>query len=172
MLKAAGSILVLGATTLYGMMRAQEFREQYVQMEYLQQLFYRIQSEIRYARSPLSELFSQIGRNAKEPYKSWLLQMGRKMLERNGGRFAELWETGVREHLGTAGIPRAELQRLAELGGRLGLMDLEMQVKTIELYLEQLSRSMEEAREQMKAKIRLSHCLGVMGGMLIVTLLL
>ncbi len=172
MLKASGSIFILLATTLYGFRRAEGFREQYAQMEYLQQLFYRVQSEIRYARSPLGEICSQIGRNAKEPYRSWLLQMGKKMLEKDGVSLAALWEAGVRERLVGAGLGDTELQRLTELGGRLGLMDLDMQVKAIDLYLEQLSRSMEAARAQMGDRIRLSRCLGVMGGILLVILLL
>jgi len=172
MLKAAGSILIIGATTLYGIKRAQELKEQYVQMEYLQQLFYRIQSEIRYARSPLGEIFLYVGGNAREPYRTWLLGVGNRMQERNGGTFADLWETSIRGQLSPQSLPGTELQRLIELGGRLGLMDLEMQVKTLDLYLLQLSRSMEEAREGMREKVRLCHCLGVMSGMLIVTLLL
>lgn len=172
MLKIAGSILVIGATTLLGVKRASELREQCRQMEYIRHLFYQLQSEIRYARSPLGEIFSSIGKRAKEPYRIWLLELGEKMEKRDGGAFYDLWRAGIREYLGASALPQAELERLLELGGRLGLMDIEMQVKAVELYLLGLSSAIEEIREGMKSRVRLCHCLGVMSGMLIVILLL
>lgn len=171
MLKITGSIFVIGATTMLGIKRSADLRERYRQMEYLRQLFYQLQSEIRYARSPLGEIFMHIGRNAKEPYDAWLLTLGKKMEEKNGGTFYGLWKTSIREALKISALSSMELERLTELGLRLGLMDVDMQVKAVELYLTGLSAALEEMREEMKQKIRLYHCLGVMSGMLIVILL-
>ena len=171
MLKIIGSILVIGATTLYGMKRAAGLKEQYVQMEYVRQLFCRVQSEIRYARNPLGEIFSHVGRAAREPYGAWLLELGEMMGRREGGNFSKLWEDSIERRLGDSALSKQELKRLEELGGRLGLADIEMQVKTLELYLMQLTEAMGEVHEEMKEKVRLCHCLGVMSGMFIVILL-
>lgn len=65
-----------------------------------------------------------------------------------------------------------ELDKLINLGGQLGVADIEMQVKTLDLYLEEMSLSMEEMRGGMKAKVRLCHCLGVMSGIFITVLLI
>ena len=62
MLRIAGSVFVIGATTLLGIKRASELREGCRQMEYVRNLFYQIQSEIRYARSPLGEIFTYVGK--------------------------------------------------------------------------------------------------------------
>lgn len=172
MLKLSGSILVIGATTLLGMKRAAELREQYRQLEYLRQLFYHIQSEIRYARSPLGEIFIHIGRNAEDPYGTWLQELGRMLETREGGTFSLLWKTSIRECLKTCALTETELLRLQELGERLGLSDIEFQIGAVEIYLTQLTRSLDEVRGEMKTKVRLYHCLGVMSGMLIVILLL
>ena len=67
---------------------------------------------------------------------------------------------------------REELLKLKELGERLGLADVTMQVKILELYLTRLELSMEEMQGEMKSKVRLCHCLGIMSGILIVILLL
>lgn len=171
MLKILGSILVIAATTLYGIRRAESLKEQYVQMEYVRQIFSKVQSEIRYARNPLGDIFSYIGRDAREPYKTWLQELGKAMGRRDGGAFPEIWEKSIADNLRTCALPKAELCRLEELGGRLGLIDIEMQVKTLELYLEQLTEAMKEVRDGMRTKVRLCHCLGVMGGMFIVILL-
>lgn len=172
MLRIAGSVLVIGATTLLGIKRASELRDGCSQMEYIRNLFYQIQSEIRYARSPLGEIFSYVGKYAKEPYRTWLLELGEKMEKKDGGTFYDLWRAGIWEHLGVSALSQTELKRLEELGGRLGLMDIDMQVKAVELYLSGISTAIEEIREGMKTRIRLCHCLGIMSGMLIVILLL
>lgn len=172
MLKAAGSILVLSATILFGVGKAEQLKEQYAQMEYIRQLFCWIQSEICYARSPLGEIFTYIGKNAKEPYGTWLFRMGTKLIRRESGMFAGIWKTSIREELGDCALSEEELTHLEELGDRLGLADVTMQVRTLELYLERLEVSMSEIQKEMKTKVRLYHCLGIMGGLLIVTLLL
>lgn len=172
MLKTAGCFLVLGSTILLGSYRAAALREQYGQMEYLRQLFYWIQSEMRYAKSPMGEIFSYIGASAKEPYGSWLLSLGEQLKRRDGGVFGRIWETSIRQNLKDCALSREELSHLEELGERLGLADLTMQVKALELYLSRLETSMDELQAEMKTKVRLYHCLGIMSGLLIVTLLL
>ena len=94
------------------------------------------------------------------------------MEKKEGGTFYDLWQDGIRENLKMSSLSQIELKRLEELGGRLGLMDIDMQVKAVELYLSGISSSIEEIREGMRTRIRLCHCLGVMSGMLIVILLL
>lgn len=171
MLKIAGSIFVITATTLAGMGRAAALRVQYRRMEELRQILYYLQSEIRYARTCLDEIFLALGRQVRPPYSEWLLSLGRTLGLREGGRFAKVWEESVERDLADCGLPGRELMRLKELGEQLGAADLEMQVKTLELYLTQLTDSMGEIQEEMKEKVKLYHCLGVLSGILIVILL-
>ena len=126
MVKTFGAVLIIGATSLWGIRAADRINDQYVQMQYLKKLVYQLRSEIRYARS----------------------------------------------YLGASGLPEEELDKLINLGGQLGVADIEMQVKTLDLYLEEMSLSMEEMRGGMKAKVRLCHCLGVMSGIFITVLLI
>lgn len=152
--------------------KAAELKEQYVQMNYLRQLFLKLQSEIRYARTPLGEIFFHIGQSAKEPYQTWFLKMSRRMERRDGDVLSHMWRQEIRENLADAGLPEEELARLEEFGSQLGSADMEMQVKAIELYQTQLSLAMSELKEELGAKVKLYQCLGVMGGMLITIMLL
>lgn len=172
MLKAAGSVLVISATVLFGLRKAEMLHDEYVQMQYVRQLFYWVQSEIRYAGSPLGEIFSYIGKSAREPYGTWLKGLGTRLEKRDGGTFEEIWKTSIDESLGGCALSGEELLKLKELGERLGLADVTMQVKILELYLTRLELSMEEMQGEMKSKVRLCHCLGIMSGILIVILLL
>lgn len=172
MLKITGSILILTATILLGETGANALREQYRQIGQLRRLICMIQSEIRYARSTLEEIFRRAAVTEKEPYRTWLTELSDNMHIHRDMTFAKLWETSVREHLRTSRIPEEELLRLGSLGMELGAPDIRIQEKVLEQYLSQLSVVMEETRESMKTKVRLYHCLGVMSGLLIITLML
>ena len=51
MVKTFGAVLIIGATSLWGIRAADRINDQYVQMQYLKKLIYQLRSEIRYARS-------------------------------------------------------------------------------------------------------------------------
>lgn len=90
----------------------------------------------------------------------------------DSGNFETIWGQAVAERLKDSGLPTKELERLGRLGGQLGVLDLSLQLKVLELYREQLELAMEEVREGMRTKVRLCHCLGVMSGLLLSVLLL
>lgn len=172
LIKLSGCLLVIAATTLAGIVYAGSIQEQYRQMKYLQRIVYMIESEIRYAHTYLGEIFLHVSRRVQEPYKSWLLAMERKMGQVDSGAFDAIWGQAVEKNLRCSGLPWKELERLAQLGGQLGVMDLNLSLRVLSLYQEQLGLSMEEMREGMRTKVRLCHCLGVMSGLLVAVLLL
>ena len=75
MVKTFGAVLIIGATSLWGIRAADRINDQYVQMQYLKKLIYQLRSEIRYARSYLGEAFRHIGTSSREPYKGWILEI-------------------------------------------------------------------------------------------------
>lgn len=171
-MKIAGAVLVIGSASLGGIAAAEGLRNQYRQMQYLQKVICRLKSEIRYSRSYLGEAFRQIGISSEDPYQSWLTGMAAQMERKNGQTFAEIWEKETKEKLAASALPQPIIGRLAHLGGQLGSADAEMQVKTLDFFLEELDRSLEEMYEEMKANIRLYHCLGVMSGIFVTVLLI
>ncbi len=160
------------ATTLMGIFRAEDIKAQYRQMRQIQRIVSMLESEIRYGRTHLGEAFLHISSKVQEPYKSWLLAMQRDMGRTDAGMFEEIWMQRVREHLQKSGLSKKELERLLQLGGQFGVMDLKLQLRVLELYQEQLSLDMKDAWEGIKMRVRLCHCLGVMSGMLIAVLLI
>ncbi|MGN1166257.1 MAG: stage III sporulation protein AB [Lachnospiraceae bacterium] len=171
LLKVSGVVFIMAATTFMGIRRADDIQEEYRQMRYLQRIVSMMESEIRYARSHMGEIFSHIASHAQEPYKGWLLSMQREMNCANGKTFDEIWCQAIKGYLKDSGLPQNELARLMQLGNQLGVVDLKYQMNILELFQQQLSLNMEEMREGMKTKVRLCRCLGVMSGMLISILL-
>ena len=63
---------------------------------------------------------------------------------------------------------KEDLEQLAALGEHLGYLDLDMQERTLLLYLEQLDLSIEYLQRHRQEKCRLYTSLGVMGGIFLV----
>lgn len=171
MLKIIGGICVVGTTTLLGIQKGIALRNTCEELRYLQRLLYQMQSEIRYVRAPLGELVRKIGRDCREPYRKWLLSLEEDMRKREGIPFSRLWEQSIRTHLESLRLPQREMERLCELGGQMGAVDMELQMRILGLYQEQLSQTMEELRASVNSKVKLCHCMGVISGIFLVILL-
>ena len=171
-MKVLGSLLIIGATSLFGCRMAIDMEQRYAQMKELRQIMYLLQSEIAYSRAFLAEAFLRISRQTSEPYSVWLRQMYYRMQKRTGGTFEQVWYETIQEYLISARLPSQEKKRLEELGKCLGSPDAGMQVKSIDLYEEQLALSMHEVKEGLRTKKRLCHCLGVMSGIFLAILLI
>ena len=143
--------MVILAGSGWGMLQAAKIEECYRQMRYLRKLIFRIRSEIRYSRRVLPEAFLSVGSEAQEPYKMWLLSLYERLENRQGTSLAGIWEEETRTHLPVIGIP---------------------QVRTLDLYLEQMEQKMEDMRTEQKEKIRLYQCIGVTGGVFLAIILL
>lgn len=172
MLKILGSLCIMAATTLWGAAAARQFRKNYEHMRMLEQLLHRLRSEILYSRSCLGEIFAKIGSDFSGPFQLWMQRMNEKMQKKEGNSFSAIWKETAGECLEGCGIPERDRSRLQEIGGQLGDADLDGQIRAIELYLDELKHSMEDMRNELKSKEKLSYCLGVMGGIFIVILLL
>lgn len=136
-------------------------------MRYLQRIVYILQSEIRYSRLFLGEIFCGIAQNAKEPYKSWLVEMSNKADVYEDVLFEDIWKSSIEKYLWILHFPARELEALKSLGNQLGYADVQIQVKLLDIYLEHLEYTISEVQEEIKGKTRLYHCLGVMSGLLI-----
>ena len=164
--------MVILAGSGWGMLQAAKIEECYRQMRYLRKLIFRIKSEIRYSRRVLPEAFLSVGSEAQEPYKMWMLSLYERLTNRQGTSLAAIWEEETRVHLTGNGIPLDMLENLIRLGGELGTIDIEMQVKTLDLYLEHMEQRMEDMRTEQKEKMRLYQCIGVTGGVFLAIILL
>lgn len=91
---------------------------------------------------------------------------------KTGYKSGRIWEEETRKYLAETGIPQDMTESLIRLGSELGTIDIEMQVRTLDLYLEQMEQKMEDMRTEQKERIRLYQCVGVTGGIFLAIYLL
>ena len=167
----AGALLVVGMTSIWGIMKADKAKNQLENMKYLQRIISLIQSEIRYSRAFLGEIFANIGQGVKEPYRSWFKEMSKKTNEFTGERFEKIWKSSVDNNLKVLNLPEHEFEALKSLGNQLGYADIQVQMRLMDLYQEHLERTIREVQGEVQTKVKLYHCLGVMSGLFVAVLL-
>lgn len=171
-LKGIGSILIVLATSLIGYGLSLDLQKHLEEQRYLRQIIFMIRGEIRYAKTPLSEVFRHVGKRVKEPYQSWFLALSEELRGRSGNTFLVLWEQTMNTYLVQPSLKREDMEHLSVLGQNLGYLDGEMQIRTIDLYLEHLELAIEKTKDGLTAKKRLYNYLGVMSGIFIAVVLI
>lgn len=169
--KTAGICLVLFSSTAIGFWCSGRLKERIEELETIRRLLLMLRGEIKYTRSTLTEAFGTIGRRLREPYGSLLLNTADAMEQMQGQTLSQIWEQCVEEALKESALTKEDKEKLIHLGSQLGYLDTEMQLSTIELYLEQTQEEIKNAAENFKRNGRLYRTMGIMAGIFLVILM-
>lgn len=172
MLKILGSLLVLCCSAGLGMAGASDLKRHCMELRLLKQAVYMLRGEIKYSRAPLSEAFGILGDRLPSPLAEFFVGLEKELGRRDGRDLSRIWQEEITRSLKKSSLRREEKEKLKRLGQGLGYLDLEMQLSTLELYLEQLEGDIQRAEEEIQSKQRLYRSLGVAGGIFLVILLI
>lgn len=167
-----GCLLIIGATTGAGVAYGTELQRYLEKLLYIRHIVYMLKGEIEYSNAPLGEVFGRTALRLKEPFRSWLRAMEKQIENREETEFSRIWNRSIDKYLKELHLKSAHSIQLKELGTFLGQLDGESLGRTMQLYLNRLELEIEKVREGMAAKKRISNCLGVMGGIFLVVILL
>ncbi len=172
MQRLIGGLMVITATTGAGILYGMELQEYLEKLLYIRHVVYMIQGEMEYSGAPVAEVFGRVAGKVKEPYRRWLRAMEKQVEGREEEGLLKIWMRAVDRYLGGLKLKPAHSIQLKELGCYLGQLDLASESRNIQLYLERLELEIEQVRENMAAKKRIGNCLGIMGGIFLVVVLM
>lgn len=172
MVKMIGCFCIILASSFIGIRAATDLDAQYDELKYLQKIIYALQSEIQYHRAFLAEAFSNIAGFVKEPYNVWFRQLYYRLERKEEESLKSAWTETIDEYLIDAKLPKFQKDQLKELGNYLGSADVELQIKQMNHYREQLELATIEMREELENKKKICRCLGIVGGIFLAILLI
>ena len=164
MLKGVGILCILAGSTGIGVVMAKELDLRIRELLTLQQMILFIRGEIRYMRQPLTDTFFHVSGSAPEPFRQFFSCTANEIEQRRGRTAGEIWRRNQKEYLSGLHISRQEASEFGKLGDVLGYLDVEMQVDTLDHYLEQLKLSTAHAMEAAKGKRKLYQYMGALSG--------
>lgn len=172
--KWLGSLLVLFAAGGFGVWSAMQWRERLRLLEKLRQMIYFLKGEITYSHAPLAEGLERVGKREPGPLGKLFTLVAESICRQEGESLREIWRREV-ETLSSPCVrlplTSEDLEQLTGLGEHLGYLDVDMQERTLSLYLEQLDLSIAYLRDNQREKCRLYTSLGIVGGMFLVIIM-
>lgn len=166
MQKIVGSIMVIVACTAMGFDKSFKLQSHLNTLETLKNIFVLIKKEIQYTREPLAEIFKRVGKKQEGSLGKWLQQISMELQKRGQGTFYEIWVDSIENNLREIKLSLKEKEDLNQVGKNMGYEE------TIDIYLEQLTHSIEQTREEVKSKKKMYQSIGIMCGVFLVILLL
>ena len=119
----------------------------------------------------LDEAFGSIAKRVSPPLSDFLVHVQEKMQKGEEANLGVIFEKQLEMDLKGTALKESDLASLRTLGGQLGYLDVAMQKKTLDYYLEQVSDACVQAKKEYREKEKMFRCLGFGAGAFLVILL-
>jgi stage III sporulation protein AB len=170
MLKLLGAVFILFAATMFGFAQASQYARRPRQIRQLIQALQRLETEMVYGYTPLSEALGRIAGQMPDPLAA-LFRDAASRMERAGSSARQSWQDAVRAHWPSTAMRGNEQQILCQLGFTLGITDREDQVKHLRMAASLLQAEETTAWDEQKRYEKMWRSLGVLAGAFIVILM-
>ena len=159
-------MLIIFASAGIGYSKNQELKNHLKALENLEQAFFMLRGELQYTRATFEDVFEKLGDKIDGPIGKWLKSLWRRLYEKEGTSFWEIWKSSIEQELQESHLKKEDLNELKEIGKNLGHFE------NIDLFIEQLGYKIQKTREDCETKGKLYRSFGIMGGVFLVILLL
>lgn len=167
-----GAVLILLATGSAGILYGIEQQCYLEKLLYIRHIVYMLKGELDYANIPLGEVFGRVAVRVKEPYRRWLHNLEKQVEKREEDGFFKIWMRSVDNYLEELHLKSEHSIQLKELGTYLGKMDSVSESRNLQLYIDRLELEIEKVREGLASKKRIGNCLGILGGLFLIVVLI
>lgn len=177
-LKLAGSLMVVLATSLLGHQIAAAYARRPQQLRLLRTALQMLETEVIYARSLLPEALEMVAARldghgpGSDPVARLFLYCRDELRRGEGLTGAEAWAKAVEKIFAQTALKPGDREILLAFGTYLGASDKEDQIKHLRLVHAQLAQEEATAWEERQKNSRLYHYLGVSAGLIVVLTLL
>ena len=170
MIKIAGVVLVVGASGVIGNIVARGYSERPRQLAELISAFTLLETEISYAKTPLSEALLRSG-GCKNSVVGRMFKTASSQIASGDQSPGQAWEVAVGYAYSVSALTPEDRDALLAFGAKLGSCNSTDQLKHIALVRERLRRSEVHARERAEQTARMWRYLGITIGAMIALLL-
>lgn len=172
MLRILGAVLVVAASAGLGFSYSCRLGKRLEQIRQLQRMAMLLKGEISYGCAALPEALESIGGKLIDPFDQFLGQMAGRLREYPDKSFRQIFKEEMDANLGQSALTKKDKEALMQMGAFLGYLDKDMQLRTMELYLSEVGREIQDAKDSMPGKQKLCRSLGIMGGLFLALLLI
>lgn len=171
MLNVLGALMILFASTMIGFHQSMQLSRRPKQIREMIQSLQRLETEIIYGFTPLSEALQSAGKPFSAPVAAIYIKAANGLDSPEGWTAEESWKQSVESGWRQTAMKSEEREVISQLGCSLGISDRDDQQKHIRLAISHLQAEEQNASEDQKKYARMWKSLGMLGGALLVILL-
>jgi len=174
MIKMCGIILILASSAGIGFNLSNIMRLRLNELAELKKMILMLRGEIKYTGTPLGEAFGVIARRTKGVYSELFKNTGMELNALSGKTLPEIWKEQYASELmkNESHLSDKDFKWLLQFAEGLGYLDKEMQLGTIELYMEQLDEIIEAGTKDFAKNSKLCKALGICAGLFLTIILI
>lgn len=174
MIKMCGIILILASSAGIGFNLSNIMRLRLNELTELKKMILMLRGEIKYTGTPLGEAFGVISRRTKGVYSELFKNTGMELNALSGKTLPEIWKEQFTSELmkNESHLSDKDFKWLLQFAEGLGYLDKEMQLGTIELYMEQLDEIIEAGTKDFTKNSKLCKALGICAGLFLTIILI
>lgn len=131
-----------------------------------------IKGELKYAYSPLSEVFSNASSRTDGVIAAWFMWLAEKTGENSMDSFLSIWKESMDLLEKHSRLNEKQLAQIIELGRILGYLDVEAQLAGLSLWEKRIQFEYEFQRDRSVNMKKTAHSLGILGGLFLVIIML
>lgn len=172
MLKIFGIMLVILSTSGIGIKLSDNLKYRIEELEELKKFMIMLRGEIMYNVASVSEGMKRIKSRLRTPYTHLIDKVLDELSEHNGKSFSEIWKLGVAVFEETNNsLTKSDVDRLRGFGDDFGSPHKEIQLKSFDMYIDELEITINDARKKNSDNSKMYKSLGVLAGIVIVILI-
>lgn len=174
MIKTCGIILILAASAGIGFNLSNIMKLRLDELTELKKMILMLRGEIKYTGTPLGEAFGVIARRTKGIYSEFFKNTAEELSKFSGKSLPEIWKEQMTSELmkKESHLSEKDWKWLLQFAEGLGYLDKEMQIGTIELYMEQLDEMISEGTKDYSKNSKLCKALGICAGLFLTIILI
>ena len=171
MLKRLGAGLTIASCSAAGFRVCAGMKQRIRVLLQLRRMAVMLSGEITCANAAMEEAFYRVSQRVEDPVRTFLGHVRDRMEAGENGLLGDIFCTQMEKDLKGWGLKKTDLESLGTLGSQLGYLDVQMQKKTLDYYLEQVNDAWLLAVQEYREKEKLFRCLGISAGVFLVILL-
>lgn len=171
-MRMIGAVCVIVGTTSMGFLCSWKYEKRIVRLEEIYGMLLMLHGEIECRDAAFFEAFLSIGRQSSGVIKQFSEELAERIHSGSGQPFFEIWQDAVAVHFSDGVVTEADRDLLVCFGEKLGYLDKQMQLNTIQLFMKQIQERRSELQHQLPEKCKVSKCLGIVTGIFLTILIL
>lgn len=169
-MKILGIIFIMCGACASAYVLCAKAQNRIVELNIIKNFLIMLKGEIRYSLSPLPDGFNTISdkliRDEEAFLSIFLKKLSNELQEMKCTSFMQAWTGNVNLYIkGKTSLNNKDIDEFIQLGSNLGYLDSQMQLNTIDMYLEKISQNLDSSNKELKDKCRVYKCVTIALGL-------